>query len=284
MQIFTYDPLFFTSIASFHFYMDLGSIMDSHGLDHPFSTQELSDFDFSVLSTSELSNIQVDNWASSDQTCCSNNSRGLPSPVQGYSSHSAVIHSRSPYETDLAAYIPLSSAKSKLSSSCSSPSREYALPESSGSYSSVLLSCPPSWLELEPQLEDENHQVPLSSSPPEFTSSSPTSDFSSELGKEEESSSLTSASSGRSDTASISSPQHSNCGQGQDHFSQRLHDLLVLVLRDRELALSRTEETDCTTCTSRSDDSDHSSDNQVPMQTRYSHYPAYICTKAFFWG
>ena len=204
--------------------------MDSHRLAYSFSTEERSDFDFPVLSTSELS------------------------------------------------------------SSCWCPSspREYGLPELSGSYSPVLLSCPPSWLELRPQLEDEateNHQVPLSSSPPEFTSSSPTSDISSELGKEEESSSLTSASSGRSDTASISSPQHSNCGQRQDQFSQRLHDLLALVLRDRELAGSRTtEETDCSTCTSRSDDSNNGSDNQALKQDRYSYFRAYICPKALFWG
>jgi hypothetical protein len=274
-----------------YFYMDFDTIMDSHRLAYPFSTEERSDLDFPVLSTSELSdNIDNLNWVSSDQsleTYCSNDSRGLPSPVQGFSSSSAVIQSRRSYDTDPAAYIRLSSA-SKLSSSCPSSPREYGLPESSGSYSSVLLSCPPSWLELQPHLEDEaaeNHHVPLSSSPPEFTSSSPTSDISSELEKEEGSSSLTSASSGRSDTASISSPQHSNCGQCQDQFSQRLHDLLVLVLRGRELARSRTEETDCTTCTSRSDDSDHGSDrNQALMQTRYLYFRAYICTKAsYFW-
>ena len=267
--------------------MDFGNIMDSHRLDYPFSTEERSDFDFPVFSTSELSDI--DNWVSSDQSleaCCSNDSHDLPSPVQDYSSSSAVIQSRSSYDSDPAAYIRLSSA-SKLSSSCPSSPREYGFPESSDFYSPALLSCPPSWLELRPQLEDEaaeNHQVPLSSSPPEFTSSSPTSDISSELGKEEGSSSLTSASSGRSDTASISSPRHSNCGQHQDQFSQRLHDLLVLVLRGRELARSRTEETDSTTCTSRSDDSDHGSDNQALKQTRYSYFRAYICTKALFLG
>jgi hypothetical protein len=243
--------------------------MDSHGLDSYFSTEERFDFD-------------IDYWVSSDQSqetssCYSNDSRGLPSPVQGYSSSSAVIQSQCSYDTDNAAYICLSSA-SKLSSSCPSSPREYGLPESSGSYSPVFLSCPPSWLELQPQLEDEaaeNLQVPLSSSPPEFTSSSPTSDISSQLGKEERSSSLTSASSGRSDTVSISSPQHSDCGQRQDQFSQRLHDLLVLVLRGRELARSRTEETDCTTCTSRSDSSDHGSDNQALKQTRYN-FRAYM--------
>ena len=265
--------------------MDFGSIMDSHRLAYPFSAEGRSDFDFPVLSASELSDI--DNWVSSDQsleTCCSNDSRGLLSPVQGYSSSSAVIQSRSPYDMDPAAYIRLSSA-SKLSSSCPSSPREYGFPEYSNSYSPVLLSCPPSWLESRPQLEDdaaENYQVPLSSSPPEFTSSSPNSDISSELGKEEGSSSLTSASSCRSDTVSISSPQHSDCGQCQDQFSQRLHNLLVLVLRGRELARSRTEETDCTTCTSRSDDSDHSSDSIALKQTRYSYFRAYTCTKALF--
>ena len=226
--------------------------MDSHRLAYPFSTEERSDFDFPVLSTSELSDI--DNWVSSDpdqslETCCSYDSRGLPSPVQGYSSSSSVIKSPSSYGVDPAAYIRFSPE----SRSCPGSPKEYGLIKSSGSCSPVLLSCPPSWLELQPQLEveaAENHQVPLSSSPPEFTSSSPTSDVSSELGKEEKSSSLTSASSGRSDTASISSPQHSDCGQRQDQFSQRLHDLLVLVLRGRELARSRAEETDCTTCTS----------------------------------
>ena len=258
--------------------------MDSDRLDHPFFSEERSDFDFSVLSTSD-----IDNWVLSDQsleTCFSNDSRGLPSPVQGYPSSSAVILSRGSYDTDPAAYIRPTSV-SKLSSSCPSSPREYGLPNSSGSYSPVLLSCPPSWLELRPQIEDEvaeNHQVPLSSSPPEFTSSSPTSDISSELGKEEGSSSLTSASSGRSDTASISSPQHSDCGERQDQFSQRLNDLLVLVLRGRELARSRTEETDCTSCTSRSDDSHHGSDYQALKQTRYSCFCAYICTKALFLG
>ena len=286
MYIFSCDWVFYFSkphLWTNYFYTDFGSIMDLHTLACKLSTEERPDFDFS---TTELSDIS--NWVSSDQsleTCCSDDSRGLPSPVQDYSSFSA-IHSRSSYDTDPAAYIPLSSA-SKLSSSCPSSPREYGLPESSGSYSPVFLSCPPSWLELRPQLEDEaaeNHQVPLSSSPPEFTSSSPTSDISSELGKEEGSSSLTSASSCRSDTASISSPQHSNCGQCQDQFSQRLHDLLVLVLRGRELARSRTEETDCTTCTSRSDDSDHGSDNQALKETRYSFFHAYIYTKTLFWG
>ena len=175
-----------------------------------------------------------------------------------------------------------------FASSCPSSPREYGLPESSGSgsYSPVLLSCPPICLESQPQLEDEiaeNHQVPLSSSPPEFTSSSPTSDISSELEKEEGSSSLTSASSGRSDTASISSPRHFDCGQPQDQFSQRLHDLLVLVLRSRELARPRTEETDCTTCTSRSDDSDHGSDNQALKQTRYNIFAHIYALKYYFW-
>ena len=259
--------------------MDFGSIMDPYRLDYSFSTEERSDFGFPVLSTSGSSDI--DNWVSSDQsleTCCSNDSRGLASPVQGCSSSSAVIQSRSSYDTDPAAYICLSSA-SKLSGSCPSSPREYGFPESSGSYSPVFLSCPPSWLESRPQLEDEaaeNHQVPLSSSPPEFTSSSPTSDISSELGEEEGSSSQTSASSGRSDTASISSLQYSDCGQCQDQFSQRLHNLLVLVLRDRELARSRTGVTDRTTCTSRSDDSDHGSDNQALKQARYSYLCAYM--------
>ena len=263
-----------------YFYMGLDSNMDSHRLVYPFSTEERSDFDFPVLSTSD-----IDHWASSDrslETYCSNDSPGLPSSVQGFSSSSAAIQSRSSYDSDL---IHLSSA-SKLSSSCPSSPRKYGLPESSGSYSPVLLSCPPGWIELPPHIEDEAvDQVPLSSSPPEFTSSSPTSDISSELGKEG-SSSLTSASSGRSDTASISSPhwQHSNCGQCQDQFSQRLHDLLVQVLRGRELASSRAEETGFTTCTSRSDDSDYGSDNQALMQTRYSYFGAYICTKALFWG
>ena len=259
--------------------------MDSPRLAFHFSTEERSDFDFSKTELSDIGN-----WVSTDQsleTCCSNDSRGLPSPVQDHSS-SSVIQSQSSYDTDCAAYIRLSSA-SKLSSSCPSSPREFGLPDSefSGSYSPIFLSCPPSWLELRPQLEDEaaeNHQVPLSSSPPEFTGSTPTSDISSKLGEEEESSSLTSASAGRSDTASISSPQHSNYGQCQDQFSQRLHDLLVLVLRGRELARSRTEETDCTTCTSRSDDSDHSSDNQALKQTRYSCFHAYMCTKALFLG
>jgi hypothetical protein len=277
VQICTYisaipaDSVFYSEpqLWAKYFNMDFGSVMDSHRLDSSFSTEERSDFD-------------IDNWVSSDQsleTSCSNDSRGLPSTVQGYSSSSAVIQSQCSYDTDYAAYILLSSA-SKLSSSCPSSPREYGLPESSGSYSPVLLSCPPSWLELQPQLEDEaaeNLQVPLSSSPPEFTSSSPTSDISSQLGKEERSSSLTSASSGRSDTVSISSPQHSefDCGQRQDQFSLRLHDLLDLVLRGRELARSRTEETECTTCTSRSDSSDYGSDNQALKQTRYD-FRAYM--------
>ena len=257
--------------------MDFGSVMDSHGLDPSFSTEERCDFD-------------IDNWVSSEsdqslETCCSNDSRGLPSPVQGYSSSSAVIQSRASYETDMPVDIGLSSA-SKLSSSYPSSPMEYGLPDSTGSYSPVLLSCPPSWLELRPQLEDEsaeNFQVPLSSSPPEFTSSSPTSDISSQLGKEERSSSLTSASSGRSDTASISSPQHSDCGQRQDQFSQRLHDLLALVLRGRELARSRTE-TDCTACTSRSDGSDHGSDDQALNQTRYNIFAHIYALKHYFWN
>lgn len=161
-----------------------------------------------------------------------------------------------------------------IDNSCSNSPREYEFPESSCSYSSIL-SCPPSWLELRPRLEDDLHQVPLSSSPPEFISSSPTSDISSELGKEG-SSSLTSASSGsRSDTASISSPQHFDCELRPDQFSQRLHELLLLVLRGRELLRSSTEGTDCITCTSRSDDSNQGSDHQVSQQTRY-YFCAYM--------
>lgn len=278
VQICTHDLIFYSEpqLRTKYFYMDFGSVMDSHRLDSSFSTEERCDFD-------------IDNWVSSDQsleTCCSNGSRGFPSPVQGFSSSSAVIQSRNSYEADPSVDTHLSSA-SKLSSSCPSSPREYGLPDSSGSYSPVLLSCPPSWLEMRPQLDDEsaeNLQVPLSSSPPEFTSSSPTSDISSQLGKEEKSSSLTSASSGRSDTVSISSPQHSDCGQRQDQFSQRLHDLLVLVLRGRELARSRTEETGCTTCTSRSDDSDYGSDNQALKQTRYNIYAHIYALKDYFWN
>ena len=263
--------------------MDFCSIIDSHGPEYQFSTELEEPSDFGFPMTSELSDI--DNWVSSDQeTCCSNDFRGLSPPVQGYASSSVVIQSRASSDTNSAANTHLSLAPGpKLSNSCPSSPREYGLPEYSGSYSPVLLSCPPSWLELRPQLEDEVAEVPLSSSSPEFNSSSPTSDISSELGKEEGSSSLTSASSGRSDTASISSPRHSDCGQHQDQFSQRLHDLLVLVLRGRELERSRTQETDCTTCTSRSDDSEHGSDNQALKKTKYIIF-AHIYALALFWN
>jgi hypothetical protein len=162
----------------------------------------------------------------------------------------------------------------------SSPTREYEFPVS---YSPDLLSCPPSWLELRPQLDHEagenNHQVPLSSSPPEFNSSSPTSDISSELGKEEGSSSLTSTSLGsRSDIVSISAPQHFDYGMRPDQFSQRLHELLLLVLRGRELLRSSTQETDRSTGTFRSDDSGQvfGSDHQALKQTRYLYFCTYM--------
>lgn len=243
--------------------------MDSPKLAYP---EEQGGFDFLVLSTSsELSDI--DNW----RTCCSDDSRGLPSSVENCSSSTVVSD-----DADTTAYMRLASApvlSNKGSISCPSSPREYNFPESC-SYSPTLLSCPPSWLELRPQLEDEvgeNRQVPLSSSPPEFTSSSLTSDISSELEKKG-SSSPTSASAGsRSDTASISVPhdQHSDCG-GSDQFSQRLHELLLLVLRGRELLRSRTEETDCTTCTSRSDDPCQSFENQASRQIRYPYLCAYM--------
>jgi hypothetical protein len=175
---------------------------------------------------------------------------------------------------DEQADLDLPTELSDIDHSCSSSPREHEFPESSCFYSSIL-SCPPSWLELRPQLEDDIHQVPLSSSSPEFTSSSPTSDISSELGKEGSSSLTSASSSSRSETASISSPQHFDCELRPDQFSQRLHELLLLVLRGRELLRSSTEGTDCTTCTSRSDDSNQGSDNQVPQQTRY-YFCAYM--------
>ena len=250
-------------VSLFYFSVPRGNTMDSPRLAYPLSTEEQVDFDFPVLSVSS----DIDNWDETQSLrTCSDDSRGLPSPVEGCSSsYSAVVQSRSSYDADPAVAL----ASDKGSTSCPS--------------SPTLLSCPPSWLELRPQLENEAgeiYQVPLSSSPPEFTSSSPTSDISSELGKEG-SSSLTSASSrSLSDTASISSPQHFYCELRPDQFSHRLHELLLLVLRDRKL-LRSTEETDCTTCTSRSDDSGQGSgsDNQAPKQTRYSYF-AHIFTKA----
>ena len=188
--------------------------------------------------------------------CCSDDFRSsLESLVKGHSSPSAV---QSDYE-DSAAYMlfPWDLESSKDSNSCPRSPKGYGFPESPCSHSTFLLSCPPSWLESRPQCEDETtetHPVPLSSSPPEFTSSSPTSDISSELGKEEGSSLTSASSSTRSDTASISGSQLFDCGLRPDQFSQRLHELLLLVLRDRELERS-SEETDCTTCISRSDDS-----------------------------
>ena len=212
--------------------------------------QESVDFDFPGPGSSDI------DWVSLP-TYCSNDSPSLQSPVQGCSS--PAVHSRGSDDAGPIAYMHLTwEAESSSTGSDSSRSpREYGFP---------LLSCPPSWLQSRPELEEdatEIHQVPLSSSPPEFTSSSPTSDISSELGKEEGSSSessRTSASSGtRSDTASLSASQHVDCGQRQDYFSQRLHELLLLVLRSRELERSRTlDETDCTTCTSLSDDSSSS--------------------------
>lgn len=99
-------------------------------------------------------------------------------------------------------------------------SRECGLPKSPGSHLSVFLSCPPSWLE-----------------------------------KDERYSSLTSGSSARSDTvlSLLSVP----IVGGATISSAK--EILALVLRGRQLASSRTEETECTTCISRSDDfnSDH---------------------------
>ena len=201
---------------------------------------EQTDFSFPV--NPELSD--TDNWVAS---CCSDVSR-FSSPVEGYSPSSAAVQLRSSDDEDYAAYmrLPWEPESSDNSRPCSP--REYGLSESSP-HPTTLLSCPPSWLEWQPQLGGaiENHQVPLSSSPPEFTSSSPTSDLSSELGNKEGSSSLTlTSSSVQSDSASISVSQHFDCELRPDQFSQRLHELLLLVLHDRELERSSTrdEETD----------------------------------------
>jgi len=235
--------------------------MDSSRLAHPLPSEECADLNFPVLSMYPRS-PDIDNWVSS-QTCCSDDFQGSSSPVEGHSTSSAVVQSQSSDGVNPTAYMRLAwESSNKASNSCPHSPREYGFPESSCSHSTILLSCPPSWLGLQPKLEDEateNPQVPLSSSPPEFTSSSPTSDISSELGEEEVSSSLTSASSGSalSDTASISASQNFDRGPRMDQFSRRLHELLLSVLRARELDRSRTrdEKTDCTTCTSRSDDS-----------------------------
>ena len=225
--------------------------MDSSKLTCPLSTEEWADFNFPVSPRySDTANLV------SSQTCCSDDAHSLPSSVEGYASSSTVVESRSSDEADLVAYMRLGWDSSNRDSNSYLHSPEF--PESP---CSILLSCPPSWLELQPELEEEatgNNEVPLSSSPPEFTSSSPASGISSEPENEEGSSSLTSASSGaRSDPASISSSRHFDCGPRPDQFSQRLHELLLLVLRGRELERSRIrdEETECTTCTSRSGDS-----------------------------
>ena len=221
-----------------YFYMDFGNVMDSHRLDNPFSMEERSDFDFSILSTLPLSSSPPEFTSSSPTS-------DIPSDLGNWTNYF---------------YMDFGSVMDSHS-----PDNPFSTEERSDFDFSILST------------------LPLSSSPPEFTSSSPTSDISSDLGKEEGSSSLTSASSGRSDIASISCPQHSDRGQLRDQFSQRLHDLLVLVLRGRELARSRTEEADCTTCTSRSDDSDRGSDNQVLKQTRYNIFAHIYALEHYFW-
>ncbi|KAF8151493.1 hypothetical protein B0H34DRAFT_130897 [Crassisporium funariophilum] len=123
-------------------------------------------------------------------------------------------------------------------------------PSPSGYSSPPMLSCPPSWLGSEPLAESDSEahifeefpptDVPLSSSPLPFTSSSPQSDISSEV--EEDSSSLTSATSdSRSETESISASQNDhassesiNCHSRSDEFGHRLHELLLVALQERE--------------------------------------------------
>ena len=98
---------------------------------------------------------------------------------------------------------------------------------------------------------------------------------------------MTSAYSGaRSDSASIS-PSF-DCGPRPDQFSRRLHELL-LVLHGRELERSRIrdEETECTTCTSRSGDSSDSGfeysgndEQSVLTKIRTSNPPSRVVTRS----
>jgi hypothetical protein len=111
---------------------------------------------------------------------------------------------------------------------------------SSDSGSPYLLSCPPSWLFQDDRGEHDNLQpdVPLSSSPPNITSSSPQSYGSRE--SEKGSSSATSASS-----ASLSdyvSPSQKNPSlvdfepvPSTEGFGQQLHRLLSITLKEREI-------------------------------------------------
>ncbi|KDR71613.1 hypothetical protein GALMADRAFT_143867 [Galerina marginata CBS 339.88] len=124
--------------------------------------------------------------------------------------------------------------------------------------SSPPLSCPPSWLQLDGQpefyaAEDAEHtlekdiqdsglevlEVPLSSSPPDLTSSSPRSTGSGDL-ERSWSSSLTSASTDSLlDSVSVSQLNPSltslPTGASVDDFGQRLHQLLLIALKEREL-------------------------------------------------
>jgi hypothetical protein len=109
---------------------------------------------------------------------------------------------------------------------------------SSNSGSPCLLSCPPSWLFQDAQGEHDNShpEVPLSSSPPDITSSSPQSFGSRE--SENGSSSATSAS--LESLSDYVSPSQKNPSlvdfipvPSTEGFGQQLHRLLSIALKER---------------------------------------------------
>ena len=111
---------------------------------------------------------------------------------------------------------------------------------SSNSGSPYLLSCPPSWLFQDAQGEYDNLQpdVPLSSSPPDITSSSPQS-----FGSEKRSSSATSATSAYFSDYVSSSQQNPSLVDfvpvpSTEGFGYQLHQLLLVALKERGIESS----------------------------------------------
>ena len=109
---------------------------------------------------------------------------------------------------------------------------------SSDSGSPHLLSCPPSWLFQDAQDEHDNLQpeVPLSSSPPDITSSSPQS-FGSRESEKRSSSATSTSSASLSDYVSPSQKNPSLVDfvpvPSTEGFGQQLHRLLSVVLKER---------------------------------------------------